>query len=120
MSRVVLQMGLGLLLLLAGTLRAAEPVELSEYKTVDKAITAKEIKEKPPAAQPAFLGVHTVDEGGKVVAGDVATDSPAAKAGLNRGDVLTTVDGNPLAGADALREALQAKGPGATVKLVVQ
>src|SRR5438128_3348959 len=107
MSRVVLLMGLGLLLLLAATLRAAEPVELSEYKTVDKAITAKEIKEKPAVAQPAFLGVHAVDEGGKVVAADVATDSPAAKAGVKRGDVLMTVDGSPLAGAEALREALQ-------------
>src|SRR5204863_9817995 len=96
-------LAVGVLGLIALGLPAAEPIAsvpgLSEYKTVDKAIPAQNVKPKvAPLAQPAFLGVHAVTDGGKLVAGEVSVDSPAAKAGLKKGDVLTAVDGKMLDG----------------------
>jgi S1-C subfamily serine protease len=103
---------------------AVEPVtvatELSEYRTIDKAIVAKDVKERPASTvQPGYLGVSVMDEGGRVVVGEVATDSPAAKAGLKRGDIVATVDEKPLTGSTTLHELLEAKSPGAVVKLTV-
>ncbi len=43
---------------------------------------------------------------------DVADGSPAAKAGLQDGDVITAIDGNDVTTADAVRSAVQAKSSG--------
>ena len=43
---------------------------------------------------------------------DVADGSPAAKAGLQKGDVVTAIDGNDIGTAEALRSAVQAKQSG--------
>jgi M6 family metalloprotease-like protein len=47
----------------------------------------------------------------------VATDSPAARAGVKGGDVLLTADCHALTNPEALRERLKAKAPGESVKL---
>lgn len=49
----------------------------------------------------------------------VADDSPAARAGLNRGDVLITAAGQPLRSLDDLFNALAAAGPGGSLELGV-
>lgn len=54
---------------------------------------------------------------------DLAKDSPAAKAGLQRGDVIVAWEGKPLEGADSvsrLRQMLRKAGAGAKVKLQVK
>jgi M6 family metalloprotease-like protein len=118
-------LSLGFVCLVALRLSAAEPTakgpDLSEYRTVETAIKAKDIKSKQVVeAQPGYLGLLTeADETGKVVAAEVAADSPAAKAGLKRGDVLTHLDGKPLTESDAFTEALLTKAPGAAIRLAV-
>jgi len=50
---------------------------------------------------------------------EVAEDSPAARAGLARGDLIVAVAGQPIGGVDDLFGALRAAGPGGTVELTV-
>jgi S1-C subfamily serine protease len=54
-----------------------------------------------------------------VIVRAVAEDSPAADAGLEEGDIITAVDGEPLAGPQALVEAIADRKPGDTVTLTV-
>jgi serine protease Do len=68
-----------------------------------------------PAARQR-LGV-TADRG--VAASDVMPDSPAARAGLRRGDVITTVDGQAVADPAALRQAIHQAGPNKEITLAV-
>jgi serine protease Do len=49
----------------------------------------------------------------------VEDDSPAARAGLRRGDLLTAADGRPLRTSDELFEVLDDLAPGATLTLTV-
>ena len=49
----------------------------------------------------------------------VATDSAAARAGIERGDLLVAAAGKPLTGVDALYEALDALTPGDALALQV-
>ncbi len=48
---------------------------------------------------------------------NVVPDSPAAKAGLKRGDVITAVDGRPVSGEGDLRIYIVQKRPGSVIKL---
>ncbi len=52
-----------------------------------------------------------------VLVSDVVPGSPAAKAGLTRGDVVVSVDGKPVKGSRALRNTVALAGPGAKVEL---
>ena len=54
-----------------------------------------------------------------VVVADVAPDSPAARAGLARGDVITAVDGTPVDDPGRFRNLIAGMRPGTTVKLTV-
>jgi serine protease Do len=49
----------------------------------------------------------------------VADGSPAAAAGIERGDLLVSVDGRPLEGIDVLYEALDSAAPGDRLELGV-
>jgi S1-C subfamily serine protease len=55
-----------------------------------------------------------------IVIGAVAPDSPAAKAGLQSGDLITAVDGQAPAGFRTLAEAVAARQPGDMLTLSVQ
>ena len=52
-----------------------------------------------------------------VLIGDVTTDSPGAKAGLQKGDVVVTLNGQSVATAEDLRLRVSQTAPGTTVKL---
>ena len=62
------------------------------------------------------LGI-TTDNG--FVVGKVAPSSPAASAGLQPGDVITAVDGQPLDSESALAENLNQHKPGDSITLTV-
>jgi putative serine protease PepD len=67
--------------------------------------------------QHAYLGVSIATGSGGVRVGEVRSRTPAAKAGLQVGDVITAVDGHKVTAADALSNAIDAKQPGDTVQL---
>jgi putative serine protease PepD len=67
--------------------------------------------------QHAYLGVGiaTVSKGVRLT--EVRTDTPAARAGLQVGDVVTAIDGTKVAQASELGTAIDARQPGDTVTL---
>ncbi|WP_414172042.1 PDZ domain-containing protein [Clavibacter tessellarius] len=69
---------------------------------------------------PAFLGVLLANQPGTVAGAPlsgVVDDSGAAKAGLAQGDVVTSVDGKPVASASEPSTAVSGHKPGDRVKL---
>ena len=66
------------------------------------------------ASNAGFLGVNVqaTDNGKGVEIAGVADGSPAAKAGLQSGDVITAIDGNDVTSPVAVRSAVQAKQSG--------
>jgi serine protease Do len=52
-----------------------------------------------------------------VIVADVTSGSPAAKAGLKRGDVILTVDGKPVGDTIGLRNVIARSAPGTSVNL---
>jgi putative serine protease PepD len=69
----------------------------------------------------AYLGVglDPAATGGAEVA-SVVLGSPADRAGLRRGDVITAIDGKPIGSSEQLIEAIDAYPPGRTVTLSVR
>ena len=113
-------------LLAAGlVLRAADPSappqpDLSDFHTVENAVVTRISRAAPEPGQPAYLGVNLdADKNGRAVVSLVEPNSPAARAGLTAGDVLTELDGKPVAGPASVRELLFGKAPGDAFKLVV-
>jgi serine protease Do len=51
--------------------------------------------------------------------GDVTANSPAAKAGLQKGDIITAVNGQPVNDANQLRLMVGEMNPNATAKLTI-
>ena len=73
------------------------------------------IQEVTPDLAKAF---HAAPEKGALV-GNVDPDSPGAKAGLQRGDVITQINGQPVQGPNDLRLKVATMTPGTTVHLAV-
>lgn len=103
-------------------LGAAPPVDLTGYRTVANALTTTLSKTGTAAAgQVGYLGLHVApDSRGKLVIGEVAEHSPAAKAGVQVGDALLKLDQQPITTVAALRDALQRKAPGDFAHLTVR
>jgi putative serine protease PepD len=68
----------------------------------------------------AWLGVSTAGGSalGAVIA-DITSGSPAAKAGLQRGDVIVSVDGQAVGSPDDLNRAIDGHSPGDQVRMDV-
>jgi M6 family metalloprotease-like protein len=93
--------------------------DLSEYRTLKDARTRALVPPKAGASgQTGYLGVSVGrDQTGRLVVEDVQPESPAAKAGIRKNDVLTHLDGETVSTPERLRAALQSRGPDETVKL---
>ena len=102
-------------------------------KTKDLSVTLAERPAREPVRErgPAFLGIETealtpaarqrlgvAAETGVVVL-EVLANSPAAKAGLQRGDVITTVNEKNVVGPDDVRAAIRSAGAGQAVTLKI-
>jgi membrane-associated protease RseP (regulator of RpoE activity) len=68
-----------------------------------------------PTTGTAFLGVGTQNATGGVTIISIGANSPASKAGLKEGDVITAIDNTSVTTTTALRAAIQSHDPGDTV-----
>src|SRR5947209_3500094 len=95
--------------------------DLSEFKTVQTAVTTRVSGSLPDTpSQPGYLGVHfDANPQGRLVVALVEPESPAAKAGLQPGDVVRAVAGQEMSSAGSLRDLLQSKAPGETIALTL-
>jgi M6 family metalloprotease-like protein len=98
------------------------PFDQFGYRTVASAVTTQIVRSAQAAiGQSGYLGVNvTPDARGRLTIEGVDPVSPAARAGLQPGDVLARLAGRPVKSATELREWLQSKSPGETVKLSVE
>ena len=103
--------------LIGSAVLAAEP-DLADYRTVENAITAKAARMAERTSGPGYLGIHLGS--GKAMVAEVASESPAEKAGLKAGDLVLEFDGAALKDEFELREKLSAKSPGDAVKFRVE
>ena len=95
-------------------------LDLAEFKTVDTAEIASSpnVLKRPLSLGPAYLGISLDPESRQSLAiGSVETDSPAARAGIARGDLLRTLDGRDVKDSETLRAMLQGKSPGDLLKV---
>jgi putative serine protease PepD len=74
------------------------------------------------AVEHAYLGVSVGDSqsGTGAQVGTVRSGSPAATAGLKQGDVVTAIDGQAVADANALTAAVGSHQPGDTIHVTVK
>jgi putative serine protease PepD len=90
--------------------------------------TAKAVADKIVAGQPvtfAFLGVQSQDSGQGVVGNGalivgVESGSPAAKAGVQQGDVVTRIGTTAIDDSTTLSARIRQASPGDVVKLTVE
>jgi M6 family metalloprotease-like protein len=117
----------GAALNVAGSASAADALpSLAEFRTVETCQKTEE-KTNPAASAPitpgrtGYLGIAAKknDHGGLLVT-EVATDSPADKAGLIPGDEILAIAGTPVDSPSSLRDALQSQRPGSSVSITVR
>jgi putative serine protease PepD len=71
-------------------------------------------------ARHAYLGVSIDSTASVARLAGVPTGTPAAKAGLKQGDVVTTIDGKTISTPDALASAINGYKPGDTITLTYE
>ena len=73
----------------------------------------------PQDVTPAIAKAFSVTETRGALVGDVTPDSPASRAGLQKGDIITQVNGKPVEDANQLRMSISMMSPDATVAMKV-
>ncbi|MGH9607613.1 MAG: Do family serine endopeptidase [Terracidiphilus sp.] len=68
---------------------------------------------------PDMAKAFGLSQGGGALIGDVAPGSPAAKAGLVRGDIILKLDGDAVSGSSALSVRISEMAPGSVVHLQI-
>src|SRR5215470_15708834 len=68
---------------------------------------------------PQIARAFHLSQNGGVLVGDVTPDTPASRAGLKKGDVITALNGNPVNDRNQLTLRISQTAPGTTVKLTV-
>ena len=69
------------------------------------------------AESSAVSRMYGFANGGVMISSITPADGPAGKAGLQPGDVIVTIDGQPVKDGDELVAIISVKSPGSTVKL---
>jgi membrane-associated protease RseP (regulator of RpoE activity) len=72
-----------------------------------------------PSDQSVYLGVQITQTADGPTIASVIADSPADKAGLQRGDVIKAIDGTSVSDVQAIRDALNGKNAGDTVTVSI-
>ena len=93
-------------------------IPIAKALSVAKQIVAGHGTSRIHVGATAFLGIHVQggDAGGLVVAG-VVSGGPAESAGLEAGDVITSIDGRAITTPSSLASYLLTKKPGRTVTI---
>ena len=68
---------------------------------------------------PDLAAAFKLNQNNGALIADVEPDSPAARAGLQKGDIITQLDGQPILDARALTLGVSQKPPGSKVKLTI-
>ncbi|MBS0539282.1 MAG: serine protease [Proteobacteria bacterium] len=90
-------------------------VPINRLKPILNELVEKGRLSTPPRP---WLGVHTVEHMGQLVIGGISDGGPADRAGLQRGDILEALNGEPLDDVPDFYRKLWASGPaGTTVSL---
>jgi predicted metalloprotease with PDZ domain len=121
--RICIKTVIGLILIVSGSLVVAEETSLNGYKTVTEAQKFKLEKysadgQKKNSGKLGFRFDWNKELGAMVV--EVDKDSPADKAGLIKGDVLSKVLGNKIPDLETLRLFLIEIRDGDKVKILVK
>jgi S1-C subfamily serine protease len=97
-------------------------IPVTTAKTIAAQILGGKASSTVTIGLPAFLGVEvsststSTTTSGVSIAGTVS-DSPAAKAGLAEGDVITAIDGTTVTSADQMTSLIQGKSVGDSVSV---
>lgn len=103
-------------------LNAAIKGMLSELDPHSAYLPADDFKQLDDSAHGRYsgIGVDVGIQGQKIVIRSVITPSPADKAGINPGDIITAIDGNPVKGRLLQGSIDEIQGePGTTVTLTI-
>ncbi len=66
---------------------------------------------------PGIIGVQVIPQGGAALVNGVAVDSPAAAAGIQAGDTITSIDGSAVTTPDSLSALMVNRHPGDKVEV---
>ena len=117
---------------LAAALCASACVERSHAQPIlnrveqflrDQVDAARNLPPQPASREPGYLGVTADDRqdagrGVRIV--QVAADGPAAQAGLQNGDLVVAIDGQPIRTMDDMAQALDQKVSGTRLTFTVE
>jgi S1-C subfamily serine protease len=92
-------------------------IAIDKVRAIGKQIEAQTASAVVHIGDTAFIGVDVEDTQTGVIISDIVAGTPAEQAGLQQGDVITSLDGTTLSTSDDLRTALFAHHPGDTVTL---
>jgi serine protease Do len=98
----------------AETVRTVIP-QLKDKGTVTRGWIGAEVQSVTPDLAD---GLGATDLRGAIVTG-VKDDGPAAKAGLRRGDVITSIGGSPVRDANELIRKVQSTAPGSSIQIAM-
>ena len=91
---------------------------MTELRTTGK-VTRAQLGVTVQAVTPDIASNLGLDEATGAVVSSVTPGSPADRAGLKRGDVIKSLNGQPVRDMNTLRNRIAESGPGSTAELVI-
>jgi serine protease Do len=96
------------------------PVAVGVVSVAARVPAMRDMPTPTPAANSGYLGILLADSEGAPKIDRVEPNTPAAKAGLQRGDVVLAVEGDKVPSAERLVRRISSLKAGAVVKLTIK